>query len=245
MTETIKEWKTFIVEDEAPTRELLVNFCLSRPELKLVKVAKDGEDALEYLLNEEVDLAFFDINLPLLSGLEILERLETPPYVIFITALRDKAIDAFEMGAIDYLLKPFSKDRFYKAVDRAVQFLDRKTEEPTVKNVFNEHGLFILEKENHFLIPYKEINYISSRDNFSLIHTDSREYVTYKSLKSLETKLPPTRFLRIYKQYIINLEKLSHLHSDNMGNYTVYLKDEDETQLPVGRKYISKMKELL
>lgn len=233
-----------IVEDEAPTRELLVNFCLSRPELKLCKVAKDGEEALEFLLSENIDLAFFDINLPLLSGLEILERLETPPYIIFITALKDKAIEAFELGAIDYLLKPFSKDRFYKAVDRAVQFLGQKVE-PTSKNVFNELGLFILEKENHFLIPYKDINYISSRDNFSLVHTDEREYVTYKSLKSLETKLPPTRFLRIYKQYIINLEKLSHLQSDNMGNYSVHLKDEEETQLPVGRKYIAKIKELL
>ncbi|RHX78570.1 DNA-binding response regulator [Leptospira yasudae] len=241
---TGREWKTMIVEDEAPTRELLVNFCLSRPELKLCKVAKDGEEALEFLLAEPIDLAFFDINLPLLSGLEILERLEVPPYIIFITALKDKAIEAFELGAIDYLLKPFSKDRFYKAVDRAVQFLDQKVE-PASKNVFNEHGLFILEKENHFLIPYKEINYISSRDNFSLVHTDAREYVTYKSLKSLETKLPPTRFLRIYKQYIINLEKLSHLQSDNMGNYSVYLKDEEETQLPVGRKYIAKIKELL
>ncbi|EKR72093.1 LytR/AlgR family response regulator transcription factor [Leptospira noguchii] len=244
MTNTKREWKTFIVEDEAPTRELLVNFCLSRPELKLSKVAKDGEEALEYLLSEKVDLAFFDINLPLLSGLDILERLEAPPYIIFITALRDKAIDAFEMGAIDYLLKPFSKERFYKAVDRAVGFLERKAE-LVVKNLFNEHGLFILEKENHFLIPYKEINYISSRDNFSLVHTDSREYVTYKSLKSMESKLPPSKFLRIYKQYIINLEKLSHLQSDNMGNYIVYLKDEEETQLPVGRKYISKIKELL
>ncbi|MBW0435097.1 LytR/AlgR family response regulator transcription factor [Leptospira yasudae] len=241
---TGREWKTMIVEDEAPTRELLVNFCLSRPELKLCKVAKDGEEALEFLLAEPIDLAFFDINLPLLSGLEILERLEVPPYIIFITALKDKAIEAFELGAIDYLLKPFSKDRFYKAVDRAVQFLDQKVE-PASKNVFNEHGLFILEKENHFLIPYKEINYISSRDNFSLVHTDAREYVTYKSLKSLETKLPPSRFLRIYKQYIINLEKLSHLQSDNMGNYSVYLKDEEETQLPVGRKYIAKIKELL
>ncbi|TGM03593.1 DNA-binding response regulator [Leptospira barantonii] len=244
MANVNKEWRTVIVEDEAPTRELLVNFCLSRPELKLCKVAKDGEEALEYLQSETVDLAFFDINLPLLSGLEILERLEISPYVIFITALKDKAIEAFELGAIDYLLKPFSKERFYKAVDRAIQFLE-KVEEPAPKNVFNEHGLFILEKENHFLIPYKDINYISSRDNFSLVHTDAREYVTYKSLKSLETKLPPTRFLRIYKQYIINLEKLSHLQSDNMGNYSVYLKDEEETQLPVGRKYISKIKELL
>ncbi|PJZ64665.1 DNA-binding response regulator [Leptospira wolffii] len=243
MTVSNREWKTIIVEDEAPTRELLVNYCLSRSELKLSKVAKDGEEALEFLQSEDFDLAFLDINLPILSGLEILEKLENPPYVIFITALRDKAIDAFELGAIDYLLKPFSKERFFKAVDRSIQFLEKK--EKTSGNVFNEHGLFILEKENHFLIPYKDINFISSRDNFSVVHTEEREYVTYKSLKSLEAKLPPSKFLRIYKQYIINLEKLSHLQSDNMGNYSVFLKDDDETQLPVGRKYISKIKELL
>ncbi len=244
MTDQNREWRTLIGEAAAPTRKLLVSYCLTRPELRLTKVAKDGEEALEYLQSEEIDLAFLDINLPLLSGLEILEKLENPPYIIFITASRDKAIEAFELGAIDYLLKPFSKDRFFKSVDRSIQFLEKK-EEKTSGNIFNEHGLFILEKENHFLVPYKEINYISSRDNFSVVHTEEREYVTYKSLKSLEMKLPPSKFIRIYKQYIINLEKLSHLQTDNMGNYSVYLKDEDETQLPVGRKYISKIKELL
>ncbi|PJZ52101.1 LytR/AlgR family response regulator transcription factor [Leptospira adleri] len=239
-----KEWKAIIVEDEAPTRELLVNFCLSRPELKLCKVAKDGEEAFQFLQEESFDLAFLDINLPVMSGLEVLEKLENPPYVIFVTAFRDKAIDAFELGALDYLLKPFSKDRFYKAVDRAVEFLQNKKSQSS-GNAFNEHGLFILEKENYFLIPYTDIIYIASRDNFSVIHTEEREYITYKSLKSLEAKLPSNQFLRIYKQYIINLQKLSHLQSDTMGNYVVYLKDEDETQLPVGRKYIAKIKELL
>ncbi|TGJ99456.1 DNA-binding response regulator [Leptospira semungkisensis] len=244
MTNIKKEWKVLIVEDEAPTRDLLINYCLSRHELKLSKVAKDGEEALEYLQTEDFDLVFLDINLPLLSGLDIVEKLENPPYIVFITAVQDKAINAFELGAIDYLLKPFSKERFFKAVDRAGEFLQRKEEKPA-GNVFNEHGLFILEKENHFLIPYNDINYISSRDNFSVVHTERRQYVTYKSLKSLEAKLPPNRFLRIYKQYIINIEKMSHMQSDNAGNYLVYLKDEDETQLPVGRKYVAKIKELL
>ncbi|EPG75566.1 LytTr DNA-binding domain protein [Leptospira fainei serovar Hurstbridge str. BUT 6] len=243
METNAKELKILIVEDEAPTRDLLVSYCLSRSELKLSGIAKDGAEALESLQSTDFDLVFLDINLPKLSGLEVLEKLEKTPYIIFITSLRDKAIEAFEFGALDYLLKPFSRDRFNKAVDRALEYISREGKQEN--SSFNEHGLFILEKENYFLIPYKDIAYISSRDNFSVIHTDEKEYVTYKSLKNLETKLPPSKFLRIFKQYIIHLEYLVRLQSDNSGNYTVFLKDEDETQLPVGRKYISKIKELL
>ncbi|PJZ70451.1 DNA-binding response regulator [Leptospira perolatii] len=239
----MKEIKILIVEDEAPTRELLISYCLAKTELKLAGVAKDGVEALEALQSQEFDLVFLDINLPRMSGLEVLEKLEKLPYIIFITSLRDKAIEAFEMGAIDYLLKPFAKDRFNKSVDRAIEFLNK--EEAKSSNSFNDHGLFILEKENYFLVPFDEIVFISSRDNFSVIHTDNREYVTYKSLKTLEAKLPANRFIRIFKQYIIHIKFLSHMQSDNMGNYTVYMKDEDETQLPVGRKYIAKIKELL
>ncbi|TGK14015.1 DNA-binding response regulator [Leptospira fletcheri] len=243
MSQLAQELKILIVEDEAPTRELLVNYCLGRSELKLAGLAKDGQEALESLQSNRYDLVFLDINLPKLSGLEVLEKLEKIPYIVFITSLRDKAIEAFEFGAIDYLLKPFSRERFNKAVDRALEFIGKQGAES--QNSFNEHGLFILEKENYFLIPYKDIVYISSRDNFSIIHTENKEYVTYKSLKALETKLPPRQFLRIFKQFVINLEYLIRLQSDSTGNYTVFLKDEEETQLPVGRKYISKIKELL
>lgn len=236
-----KDLKVVVVEDEAPTKDLLVNYILTRNELKLCGVARDGEEAHEILAKGECDLVFLDINLPILSGFEVIEKLENPPYIIFTTALADRAVEAFELGAVDYLLKPFSKDRFNKAVDRALSFFkDSGKVEGTIK----QSALFLTEKENYFLIPFAEILYVSSHDNSSVVHTEEREYVTYVSLKAMEQRLPKN-FFRIYKQFIINLDHVSKVQSDQSGSYTVHLKDEDETQLPVGRTYLAQLKDLL
>ncbi len=244
MSASVKDLRVVIVEDEAPTRDLLIKYILKRPELKLVGYSGDGMDALELLKQTEVDLVFLDINLPRMSGLEILNNLERLPYVIFSTALPDKAVEAYEFGAIDYLLKPFSQDRFDKSVNRALQFFSQKEGEKDAAKK-NAIGLFIMEKGNHFLVPYSEIIYITSHDNNSIVHTTSRDYETYSSLKTMEERLPDTEFVRIYKKFIINLKFLFRIESDQAGNYTVYLKDEDETSLPVGRKYIARIKELM
>lgn len=234
--------RVIVVEDEAPTRDLLVRYILDRPELKLAGIARDGEEAVEVMTATEFDLVFMDINLPRLSGFEALEKVDKTPYVIFTTALNDRAIEAFELGAIDYLLKPFSQDRFGKSVERAMQFFKKTAEEP---GRGKKNGLFITEKENYFLVPFADIIYVSSHDNASVIHTADRDYMTYSSLKLMETRLPTDQFFRIYKQYIINVAHVLKVQSDLSGNYTVFLKDEDESQLPIGRKYLSQFKEFL
>jgi len=241
MAEHTGDIRVIIVEDEAPTRDLITRLVLERTELKLAGIARDGEEALDLMRKENFELVFLDINLPRLSGFEALEKLEKTPYIIFTTALEDRAVDAFEYGAIDYLLKPYSKERFHKAVDRALEFFKKPPpESPSVRG----HGLFVAEKENHFLVPYSEIIYVSSHDNSCVVHTTDRDYVTYCSLKLMEDRLPSADFLRIYKQYIINVKYVARVQSDLTGNYAVFLKDEDETELPIGRKYLVRMKEL-
>lgn len=211
-----------------------------RSELKLVGFAKDGPGALDLLNSADIDLVFLDIDLPGMSGFEILERTTKDPYVVFTTGSRERALEAFDIGAVDYLLKPITKERFGKAVERALLFF--RSETPTQPR---RHGLFVAEKENHFLVPFNEIIYVASHENYCSIHTAARDYVTYSSLKLMEERLPPGEFLRIYKQFIVNITMIQRVQSDLAGNYSVFLKDEDETQLPVGRAFLGRLKELM
>jgi len=237
-----REIRCVIVEDEALARELLVSYTVSRPELKLIGIAKNGEEALEMMKNLEFDLAFLDIDLPGMSAFEILEHLDKLPYIIFTTGSRDRAVEAFDIGAVDYIVKPIPRERFAQAVERALSFFQKEETSPGKER---RHGLFISEKENHYLVAFDDIIYAASHENYCSIHAIQRDYVTYSSLKQMEARLPADHFLRIYKQFIINVNKIQKIQSDQNGNYTVYLNDEDETRLPVGRAYLTRLKELL
>ncbi|MCE9599889.1 MAG: LytTR family DNA-binding domain-containing protein [Spirochaetia bacterium] len=232
--------RVFVVEDEPAANELLCSLVQRRPELILSGSATTGTEALERLRLEQVDLVFMDIHLPDISGFHILEQLDPEPYVIFTTGSGDRALDDFEIGAIDYITKPVSKERFNRAVDRALPVFQSKA--PVLSR---RTGLFIAEKENYFLVKFADIIYVSSHENYSALHTTGRDYVTYCSLKKMEERLPAEEFLRIYKQYVVNLNRILRVQSDQNGNYTVFLDDADETELPVGRTYLPRLREIL
>ena len=114
---------TIVVEDEAPSRELLIEYVIGEESLNLGGVARNGREALEKLKESKFDLCFLDINLPFLNGLQVLEQLDYVPYIIFTTVYREYALEAFDLGAVDYLLKPISRDRFRKAVEKATSMM--------------------------------------------------------------------------------------------------------------------------
>ncbi|MDY6935248.1 MAG: LytTR family DNA-binding domain-containing protein [Spirochaetota bacterium] len=230
-----------LAEDEQPARELLIKYILDRPELTLEDIARNGEEALELLSSKWYDLLFLDINLPILSGIEVIERLDYSPYVIFTTAYDKYAIKAFDIGAIDYLLKPFDKKRFNQAVDKAISIIkDKKT-----FNLPHKLGLYFKENENHYILPFDEIIYLSSHASHTIVNTEERSFETAQLLKEIGKKLPENLFVRIHKQYIVNLQFVSHIQYVIGGQYMVYLKDENETTLPVGRKFATTFKEKL
>ncbi len=121
-------FSVFIAEDEQPARDYLINLVLKRKELKVGGWAKDGEETLHKLTDDNFDLLFLDINLPVISGIELLAKIKKPPFVIFTTAYSDHALKAFDIGAIDYLLKPFSENRFNSAVEKAVFVLKNRAD---------------------------------------------------------------------------------------------------------------------
>lgn len=231
-----------LVEDEMMSRDLLADYISSRNDLNLRGIAKNGPDALEKLKENEYDLVFMDIELPVMSGIEVLEQLDRIPYLIFITVSKKYALKAFEMGAIDYLHKPITRERFNQAVDRALSFIGKKSHEEKNSGV---SGLIVTEKDNHYLIPHAEIIYISSSDKKSIIHTEKKDFEAARLMMEVEEKLPTDTFMRIHKQYIINLKWISHAQYLIGGRYQVFLKDSDETSLTVSRSYVQEFKQRL
>ena len=228
----------FIVEDELPARELLIEFTVARPDLRLAGSARDGAEAEKQLRKTPCDLLFLDIELPGLSGLELLERLEDLPPVIFTTAHAQHAVRAFEIGAADYLLKPFTQERFNQAVDRALQSRQGPIRQPGAL------GLPVKSGDDHFLVPYERILYLASHGKRSTIHTEERDYEAARLLGDLETRLP-AEFTRIHKQYIVNLRYVERMQYFIGGRYTAYLRDRDETALPVGKSFAAAVRQKL
>lgn len=232
----------FIAEDEQPARDLLLDYIFKRSELKLEGWSKSGQETYEKLCEKEFDLLFLDINMPKMSGIEILEKVENPPYTIFTTAYNQYAIKAFELGAIDYLLKPFSEERFNSAIDKALSIIRSNGPYPANSGTITKLGLSFKENENHYIIAFQDIIYISAHGRHSLIHTGIRVYETALSLKDIIQKLPDDLFVRIHKQYIVNIKYISHMQYLLGGQYLAYLKDTSKTTLTVGRAYAPLLK---
>ena len=235
-----KIYKVLIVEDEPGARELLIDYIASEPRLQLAGIARRGGEGLEKIQNEKFDLVFLDINLPEMTGVELAAQLDKPPALIFTTAYEKHALEAFELGAIDYLLKPISKERFARSVARALQNLAEKPEGN--EGSLSKLGLFVKGPETRHFLAYNQIVYISSSGKHSIVHTGTDEVHTLHLIKELESRLPPEQFQRIHKQYIVNLNYISRIEYFIGGSYILHLKDRENSSLPVGRKYAENLK---
>lgn len=236
-----KIFKICFVEDEFPARELLIKFITSHKNLKLSGYADNGIDAISLLKNNDYDIIIMDIDLPNVNGIEVSKNLKENTYLIFATALKEHAVTAFELGAIDYLLKPYSEERFNSAIQRAIS-LSKNKEKPITEEFT---GLSITEKNNHYYIPYKDIIYLSSHGKHTVVHTTTKDYEINKLMKEIELKLTKNIFIRIHKQTIVNISFISYIKYNQGGAYTAFLKDEDETELSVGRSFASSLKQFL
>jgi|JI8StandDraft_1071087.scaffolds.fasta_scaffold122253_2 DNA-binding LytR/AlgR family response regulator len=237
----MKIFKICIIEDEFPARELLIKYISSNKNLKLSGYADNGIDAISILKNSDYDIIIMDIDLPNINGIEVSKYLKENTNLIFATALKEHAVTAFELGALDYLLKPYSEERFNQAIERAIS--QSKNKETQTQNEVT--GISITEKNNHYLIPYTEIIYLSSHGKHTVVHTITKDYEINKLMKELELKLINSIFKRIHKQTIVNVTYISHIQYYQGGAYIAFLKDEDETQLSVGRSFASSLKQFL
>lgn len=219
-----------IIEDEKPAQRVLEQFIKNSPNLVLIGVFRTAMDAQATLNQGSADLIFLDINLPLISGIALLKSLKNPPLVIVTTAYSEYALESFELDVVDYLLKPFSFERFVKATNKAFKL--NRTEEFTssrqVQASSNEQIIINVDKVLYQL-NISDICYIASDKDYVCFYTLQRKYVFLDSLKNWEEKLKDKGFCRIHKSYLVNLGHIAKVE----GNTVCF----DALELPIGRSY--------
>lgn len=207
-----------IIDDEPSSQNVLKSFIHKIDYLELKQVCNNALEALEFLKNNAVDLLFLDINMPQLSGIDFYKSLKNPPKVIFTTAYSKYALEGFEVDATDYLLKPFSFQRFVKAVSKAKDLNDAKIEYIIVKS----------DKKLH-QIKIEDIYFIEGLGDYIKVHLNNNFLVTYKSLKMMHNSLPKSIFIQVHKSFIINKNKLDYIE----GNLAII----NTNKIPLGQKY--------
>ena len=226
-------WKCLIVDDEPPAQRIIERFIADIPSLTVIAKCKNAIEANEILLKKEVDIMFLDINMPKISGLNFLRTLTKPPTVIITTAYREFALEGYELDVIDYLKKPFSFERFFKAVNKAIDSLSPSIVSPLPNdNQISEpkqQFIFVKEDKISYKVDIDEIMYIESVGDYNKIYTEKKVYLTYQTLKKLQELLPSNHFPRIHKSYIISFNKIENI----TGNH-VKIKGEI---IPIGQSY--------
>jgi DNA-binding LytR/AlgR family response regulator len=206
------------IDDETPALDILEDNIRRIPFLHLVGKCKNAYAAMEALQQEPVDLLFLDIEMPGISGLGFLKSLATKPMVIFITAYRNYAVEGFELDVLDYLVKPVAFDRFLKAVNKALEYQGFKyaMAAPGVTAGPAPEYLFIHTEYQLTKIFLHEVTYIEALRNYIRIHFAAgvRPVLSKLSLKAIEEKLPPAKFARVHKSFIVSVDKISSIRND-------------------------------
>jgi DNA-binding LytR/AlgR family response regulator len=204
-----------IVDDEPIARNLLVNFAGYIPDMEVVAVCSNALDARTILMEQPPDLLFLDIHMPVLDGLQFLSTLKNAPMVIFTTAYKEYATNAFDLAAIDYLVKPFSLDRFLTAIDKVYEKLQRSLpEKPTL---FNHKNILVKEGTRIHNIEINHIVYAEAKGNYTQVVTHTGAILANTSLTSFEKKLPTDIFVRIHRSFIVNKSKVVHIEGNQVS----------------------------
>jgi DNA-binding LytR/AlgR family response regulator len=222
--------KCIIVDDEEAAHGVLRNYIERLNYLELVGEAYNAIEAGDILLNQTVDIMFLDINMPEISGLEFISTLNNPPKVILTTAYSEFALDAFDLGVVDYLLKPVPFVRFLKSINKinAVPLNDEKLPVFTEQKIEDKLSFKIAGVIRHFMLD--EILYFQSYGNYIKIYTPTKTHLTILTMRALEEYLDKSIFIRVHKSYIIPISFLRK----NKFNEKIYI---GQTEIPVGRTY--------
>lgn len=253
--------KVMVVEDELPARERLISMLKKFEEFGEIQEATNGEEALAKLPEYQPDVVFLDIQMPGIGGIDLARELmaeDEPPLVIFVTAFDKYAIDAFEVNAIDYLLKPANKERLQTTVDRikeilktkdtkgefmdelslALNKLIQKSEEEKLTRITIYHE----ESGNRIVVEPLEIWWIFAKGDKTYTRTEKGEFRIFETLSNLSKRLPPDIFVRTHKAYIVNIKQIHEIIPWFSGTYNLKMKD-GETELPLSRSFVAQFKD--
>lgn len=215
------------VDDEKLVLELLVDNIKQVPYLQLVKACRNAMEAIEVLQKEKINLIFLDIQMPKLSGLQLIQTLQQPPMVILITAYEQYALEGYNLNVVDYLLKPVSLERFLKACNKAKELFDLRNDKPA-KEEYPDH-IFVNVEYTLVKILFSDILFIEGLKDYIKIHlaSSAKPVLTKMSLKAMEEKLPNDKFIRIHKSYIVAADKITVIKRDliNIGAHEIPVSD--------------------
>lgn len=244
--------RVIIIDDESLARSITRKYLSVRPEFEIAAECSNGFDAIKKINEEKPDIIFLDIQMPKITGFEMLELIENPPVIIFTTAYDHYAIKAFEVNAVDYLLKPFSEERFNEALDKTLVLLKEKSgqgemirsliEKNDEKPEFIER-VIIKDGQKINIVPAENIKWLEAQDDYVCIHSDKGKFLKQKTMKYFEDHLDPNYFVRIHRSYIISIDFIKHLEQLDKESYRIILKNEQ--QLPVSKTGLSKLKNIL
>lgn len=240
--------RTIIVDDEELARERLRSLLEREERIEIVGEAADGRSAVALIESAKPDLAFLDVQMPELTGFEVLEALteEERPNVVFVTAHDKFALKAFEVHAVDYLLKPFDRERFQTALKRALEKTARADLNPVLREARPAKPadrLLVKSSGRVLLVKVDDIDWIEAADNYINLHVGKDSHLMRETMNSIETRLPTDKFMRISRSTIVNLERIQELQPMFHGEYVVLLKSG--TKLTLSRGYRDKLDLLL
>lgn len=248
--------RTLIVDDESLARERIRDMLARDPDIKVIGECANGREAIEAIRKQSPDLLFLDVEMPGIDGFGVLEALQPDqlPTTIFVTAYDQYAVRAFEVFALDYLLKPFDQERFDKALERAKghlcsvrddllsqRILDA-LEEIRTKPVHLER--LVIKMNGHvFFVKADEIDWLEAEGNYVRLHTGKESYLLRDTISALETQLDPRKFIRVHRSAIVNIDRITELQPWFHGEYRIILREG--VQLTLSRTYREKLHELL
>jgi len=261
MTQPIeKKFRAVIVDDEELARQVLREFLTMHPEIEIAAECANGFEAVKSVTELKPDLVFLDVQMPKLDGFEVLELIGTNAAVVFVTAHDNYAIRAFEVHAVDYLLKPFGCDRFEAALTRAKERLGgaaSMSQPATGRSAPSPSDLAaaarppaqyldripVRDGTRVFIIPIAKLDYAEAQDDYIALCSDGKKHLKQQTISSLESALDPSRFLRVHRSYIVNLERVARIEPYGKDSHVAVL--HNGTQLPVSRAGYARLREFL
>ena len=241
--------RAVIVDDEELARQMLREYLSSHAEIEILAECQNGFEAVKAVTELNPDLLFLDIQMPKLDGFEVLELIGADRAIVFVTAYDEYAIRAFDIHAVDYLLKPFGAERFETALQRAKQRLGGKQPVPAelVSSARQPdrypERIVVRDGTRVHIIPVSKLDFAEAQDDYVALSAEGKKHLKQQTISSLETVLDPSRFLRIHRSYIVNLERVAKIEPYSKDNYVVVL--NNGAQLPVSRSGYARLRAVL
>jgi two-component system LytT family response regulator len=242
--------KAIIVEDEKLARDLIRDYLGANDDFEILGEYEDGFSGLKAINELKPDLVFLDIQMPKLTGFEMLELLEHHPAIIFTTAYDQYALKAFEHNALDYLLKPYSRDRFEEAINKAQERISAGDRDSIKKLVEHKdaqeeelHRIVVKSRSRIHVVPVHDVIYLEAQDDYVMIYTRESKHLKQKTMKYFEAHLPAEEFVRIHRSYIVRVEEIAQMQLYEKDSYIVILKNG--SKLPVSKTGLPKLKKQL